>query len=40
MIDIGREECSNLLQMIIVLLFLAILVFFLKFLNRLMSGLY
>ena len=40
MVGIGREECSNLWKMIILLAFLAVLVFFSKSLGRLMSGLY
>ena len=40
MIDIGKEECSNLWKMIIFLVFLAVLAFSPKFLGRLTSGLY
>ena len=40
MIDIGREECSNLLNIIIFLVFLAVLVFFPKCFDRLVCSIY
>ena len=40
MIDIGREECSDLQKIVMFLVFLAAFVFYYKFLGRLMIDLY
>ena len=40
MIDIGREECSDLWKIIMFLVFLTVFVFFYKFLGTLMIDLY